>query len=301
MKLKVYIIKKQQLIWAAIILAILIISAIVIISLRSKQTISILNSTNTIQADIDGNGKTDDSVIFKADESTGEYSVKVITSDGSEYTLEADPVIKTLGYYTSWWPVNVFVDDINKDGISEIVLQSSDKNGPILHIFRFNQENIERLASGRYSFFGTLKPPNEKNDIIVLGSNKTSGISLTYLQTKGGKLLPYAAPPSLILGKDTFASLINFMEKEDVETASINMENKLISKLPKGQFLDCSLTDIKYTKYNIPSECTYILRAGTGLDENKYTESYKIKMTLMKYDKASPEYRITHVDKIKNN
>lgn len=298
MKLKVYIIKKQQLIWAAIILAILIISAIVIISLRSKQTISILNSANTIQADIDGNGKMDDSVIFKADEITGEYSVEVITSDGSGYTLEADPVIKTLGYYTSWWPVNVFVDDINKDGSSEIVLQSSDKNGPILHIFRYNPEKIERLASGRYSFFGTLKPPAEKNNIIVLGSKKNNGISLTYLQSKVGKLLPYTAPTSLILGKDTFASLLNFMEKEDVEAASINMESKLVSKLPKGEFLDCSLTDIKYTKYNIPSECTYILRTGTGLDKNKIAEFYKVKMTLMKFDESSPEYRITRVDKI---
>lgn len=298
MKLKVYILKKQQLIWAAIILAILIISAIVIISLRAKQTISILNSENTIHADIDGNGKTDDAVIFKADESTGEYSVDIITNDGQGYTLEADPVIKTLGYYTSWWPVNVFVDDINRDGSAEIVLQSSDKSGPILHIFRYNQEKIERLASGRYSFFGTLKPPTEKNDIIVLGSKKNNGISLTYLQTKGGKLLPYVAPTSLILGKDTFASLLNFMEKEDVEAASINMENKLASKLPKGEFLDCSLADIKYTKYNIPSECTYILRAGIGYEESKVAEFFKVKMTLMKYDEVSPEYRITHVDKI---
>lgn len=300
MKLKVYILKKQQLIWAAIILAILIISAIVIISLRSKQTISILNSENTIQADIDGNGRTDDSVVFKADESTGEYSVEIITSDGSGYTLEADPVIKTLGYYTSWWPVSILVNDINRDGSAEIVLQSSDKNGPILHIFRYNSEKIERLASGRYSFFGTLKPPTEKNDIIVLGSKRTNGISLTYLQTKGGKLLPYVASTSLILGKDTFASMLNFMEKEDVEAASINMEENLISKLPKGEFLDCSLTDIKYTKYNIPSECTYILRAGIGSDTSKTAESYKVKMTLMKFDEASPEYRITRVDKINN-
>lgn len=300
MKLKVYIIKKQQLIWAAIILAILIISAIVIISLRSKQTISILNSTNTIQADIDGNGKMDDSVIFKADEITGEYSVEVITSDGSGYTLEADPVIKTLGNYKSWWPVNVFVDDINKDGCSEIVLQSSDNNGPILHIFRYNPEKIERLASGRYSFFGTLKPPAEKNNIIILGSKKSSGISLTYLQTKGGKLLPYVASTSLKLGKDTFASMLNYMERDDVEAANINMDNKLVSKLPKGEFLDCSITDIKYTKYNIPSECTYILRAGIGLDENKTAEFYKIKMTLTKYDEVSPEYKITQVDKINN-
>lgn len=300
MKLKVYIIKKQQLIWAAIILAILIISAVVIISLRSKQTISILNSKNTIQADIDGNGKTDDSVVFKVDEITGEYSVEVITSDGSGYALEADPVIKTLGYYTSYWPVSVVVNDINRDGHSEIVLQSSDKSGSILHIFRYTPEKIERLASGRYSIFGTIKPPTEKNDIIVLGSRKNNGISLTYLQTKGGKLLPYVAPTSLVLGKDTFASMLNYIEKDDVEAASINMENKLVSKLPRGEFLDCSLTDIKYSKYNIPSECTYILRAKTVLEDSEIAEHYKVRLSLMKYDETSPEYRITHVDKINN-
>jgi hypothetical protein len=294
----VYIIKKQQLIWAAIILAILIISAIVVISLRSKQTISIINTTNTIKADIDGNGKIDDSVVFKADEVTGEYSVEVITRDGNGYTLEADPVIKTLGYYTSWWPANVFVDDINSDGASEIVIQSSDKNGPILHIFRYNGEKIERLASGRYSFFGTFKAPTEKREIVVLGSNKNNRINLTYLQTKSGKLLPYVAPTALMLGKDTMSSFITYMEKEEVEAASINMENKLVSKLSKGKFLDCSMTDIKYTKYNIPSECTYIVRTGVGAQDSLSTEVYKVRMTLMKYDDKNPEYRITNVDKI---
>jgi hypothetical protein len=300
MKLKVYILKKQQLIWAAIILAILLISAAVIISLRTNQTISILNSENTIQADIDGNGKTDDSVIFKADEITGEYSVSVITSDGKEHILASDPVIKTLGYYKSYWPVNVFVDDINKNGDTEIVLQSSDKAGPILHIFKYADGQIERLASGRYSFFGTVRPPVEKNDIIILGNKKSNGVSLTYLKTKDGHLLPYAPSSSLTLGKDTFASLVKYMEKEDIEAASIDIENKVLSKLPLGKFLDCSLTDIKYTKYDIPSECTYILRASIEANQESATEFYKIKLTLSNYNELAPEYKISGISKIKN-
>jgi hypothetical protein len=58
------------------------------------------------------------------------------------------------------------------------------------------------------------------------------------------------------------------------------------------------MTDIKYTKYNIPSECTYIVRTGVGAQDSLSTEVYKVRMTLMKYDDKNPEYRITNVDKI---
>jgi hypothetical protein len=294
MKLKVYIIKKQQLIWAAVILAIIMIAAILVITLRTKQTISTIGSTRTIKADITNDGKMD-SIVVSSDEKTGKYSVDVVASDGHGYALEPDPVIKTLGYNASWWPLNVSVKDINNDKSPEVILQSADGNGPILHIYRFANGKMERLASGRYSIFGTLKNSENKTGIIVLGSKKGNAINFTYLTTKSGKLVPHVTPTSMTLGKDTLSSLVSYIEKKDVEAANVNMESKLAPTISKGDFLDATLVDVKFKKYDIPVECIYNIRTNTDSGDKELV-SYRVKLSLTKYDTKKPEYRITDVD-----
>lgn len=299
MKLKIYIIRKKQLIWAAIILAVIIIAAILLISLRTRQTISAISPTkNTIYADINNDGK-NDSIVVNADVKTGKYTVDVISSDGNGYSLEPDSTIKSLGYYTSWWPIKVTVLDINNDKNSEIILQSADGSGPILHIFRCSDGRTERLASGRYSIFGTIKNIEDKSSIIVLGAKKGSNVQMTFLSTKSGKLTPHVAPTAFTLGKDTLSSLITFIEKKDVEASNINIENKLTTKISKGSFLDARLLEARYTKYNIPSECIYVLRTNKSENGDKETVTYKVRLSLTKFDNQKPEYRITQLDIVK--
>lgn len=297
MKFRVYIVKKQQLIWAAIILALVIIMALVLFSMKTKSTFTPINSTKTYHIDLDNDGRSD-SIVISTDKETGEFAANVITKEGNGYFLEPDPTIKTLGYNTKWWPMNFMAEDINKDGNTEIVLQSGDKLGPILHIFRYNSGKIERLASGRYSIFGTLNPPGENSTIIVLGSKRNDAISFTFLQTKAGKMFPYVAPTSLVLGKNTLSALLTFIEKNDVEASTINIENKYVSKISKGEFLDCSFSDVKYTKYNIPTEFSYIIRSTKLNGDDRTGEIYKIKMQLTKYDEKNPDYRITNISKL---
>ncbi|MCX7883612.1 MAG: hypothetical protein N2448_01045 [Caloramator sp.] len=296
MKLKVYIFKRKQLILAAIILVILIIAAVLLISYKTRQTLNTINPTkNTIYADINNDGK-NDSIIINVDEKTGEYIVDVISSDGNGYSLEADSTIKSLGYYSNYWPLKVSILDINNDKNSEIILQSSDKKGPILHIFKCLNGKSEKLASGRYSIFGMLKSPEDKSNIIALGNIKNNNIDLKFLTTKSGKLSPQIVPTAFTLGKDTLSSLITFIQKEEIETCNLNIENKLVSKIYKGSFLDARLIDAKYTKYNIPSECIYILRTSNSLNRKKESITYKARFSLIRYDNKNPDYRITQLD-----
>ncbi|EYE88161.1 hypothetical protein Q428_09335 [Fervidicella metallireducens AeB] len=298
MKLKVYIVKKQQLIWAAIVLLIIIVSAILIISIKAQQTISNVTPAKTYHVDLDNDGKSD-SIILNTDSDTGKYSVTIMSPDGIAHSLEADPAIKTLGYFSKDWPIKITLEDINNDGTSEVILQSSDQQGPILHIFKYANGETERIASGRYSFYGTFKSPVDKSNILMLGSKNNSEIKYTYLSTKFGKLYPYMAPSSLNLGKTVISNIVSYIEKMDVETSSMDAENKHVSKLSKGSFLDCLLTSAKYYGHEIPSECSYIMRTKSISNNNENLVTYKITLKLSKYDTKKPEYKITSINIIK--
>ncbi|HBF76647.1 MAG TPA: hypothetical protein DEF85_10555 [Clostridiaceae bacterium] len=301
MKLKIYVVKKNQIIWAAIIIAIIIISIILLVNLNKSQTMKTIDSVKTFNsADVDNDGKSDSIVINKTDEENQKYSVSVYSSSGKIYDLQPDISINSLGTPSDWWPINLIVKDIDKDNTKEIIIQSSDSNGPILHIFKYINNSMERIASGRYSFVGNISLPPDDQNIVVLGLKSNDKLNLTYLTPKGNRLVPYTdAPASLTLGKDALLDVISYIEKSDTEAFSINMDSKFASILPKGIFLDCSLEDTKFSSYNIPSECTYIIRTASLDSNSKASEIYKVKLTLDKYNNEEPQYIITNINKIK--
>lgn len=300
MKLKIYVVKKNQIIWAAIIIAIIIISIILLANLNKSQTMKTIDSAKTFNsADVDNDGKSD-SIEIKTDEENQKYSVSVYSSSGKIYNLQPDVSINSLGTQSDWWPINLIVKDIDKDNTKEIIIQSSDSNGPILHIFKYINNNMERIASGRYSFIGNVSLPPDDQNIVVLGLKNKDKLNLTYLMPKGNRLVPYTdAPSSLTLGKDALLNVISYIEKPDTEAFSINMDSKFASVLPKGIFLDGSLEDTKFSSYSIPSECTYIIRTASLDSDCKSSEIYKVKLTLDKYNNEEPQYIITNVNKIK--
>jgi hypothetical protein len=296
MKLKVFIIKKQQLIWAAIILAVVVIAAILLIVLKSEQTLNFVNQTRTTKADIDNDGRMD-SIVTKIDEKTKEYSIEVISGNGKGYSLVPDDKnIKTFGFYDPSWPMRVDARDIDSDGRSEIILQSSDDEGPILYVFDYNNSKLSKAFSGRYSVFGNLKNPVDKSDIIILGTKSDDTMRYTYLNSRFKGITP---PTSLTLGKDALSSLIGFIEAKEMPAFNVNIESKHISKILKGSFLDSDIKEAKYTKYSIPSECTYLVRTSAVSGSEKSHEAYIVTMSLMKYDAKSPEYKITNIAKAK--
>lgn len=295
MKLKVLVLKKKQLIWAGIIFLLIVISAILLIRLGSRETVNTNSSTMTFSdIDIDNDGKPD-SIVIKPDDKTMEYNVDIITSNGETLLLESDPSIKTLGYYSEHWPINVVVKDLNKDGIKELVIQSSDEKGPILHIFKYSNEKMERISSGRYSFFGTIKMPKDKENIIMLGAKRDDTLTLSYLQSKNGKFYPYTPTTSLTMGKDALNDLITFIEKKEVEAFNVNIDSKMASVLSKGIFLDGIIEDVKFSSKNIPTECIYTLRTASRNEETLTPITYKLKLSLTKYDNTNPEYRVSNI------
>lgn len=298
MKLKIYVIKKQKLIWAVVILAVLILCAVLLINSSTKQTMNLLNSKNTYKADINNDGKAD-TIVVTANSKTGKYGINVVASNGKGYTLEPDTTIKSFGINNKIWPLQVSFKDINDDGKLDIVLQGSDKTGPILHVYEYNSGKIEKMISGRYSVYGTIKNPNGTGTIFVLGSMKKSGLSYTYLSTEDGHFIPFSDKQPLSLGKDTLSSLISFIEKEDVTACNLNQEKKFTSKISKGNFLDAKILSSKYSKLDIPEECIYLIRTNSQQKGGKQVLQYRVKLSLANYENKTPVYEIKDVDKVK--
>jgi hypothetical protein len=297
MKLKIYILKKKQLIWTAVILTLLIVSAILIISIRTTQTINFLTLPNSFKADINNDGKID-TVIAKIDDATKKYSINVICSDDNGYILEPDPVIKCFGNSDGKVPINITFKDINNDGKEEIFIQSSDDRGPILHIFKYGLNGIERIASGRYSMYGVVNNPTSNETMLVLLSDQNNKIKLTYFNSDADTLTPCSSKFSLNLGANVISSVVNFIEKKDVETVSLNIDKKMESKLVKGTLIDGIISDVKFVNYDYPSQCTYTLRTSTMDNSKPVFTDYKILLSLNDNSSTNPSYSISDIQKL---
>lgn len=293
MKLRIYIFKKQQLLWVLGGLIIVLIAILLVIAFKSSSTFNMLKSSDTLRADLNGDGR-NDSVTASANGST--YKISINCSDGRSYVLNPDPVIKTFGKTSSSWPVKISASDVNGDGIQDLILQSSDSQGSILHIFSFNGKGFEKIISGRYSVYGKLKNP-EGEDLIMLGNIRNNRLHYSYLSAEKGSLRPYMPESAMTLGSNEIDKVLGYISGKD--TAAFNSDDKTLSgKLFKGTFLDGQLSDVKYTDYDIPAECTYLLRT----DSKNSTDSpgtYSIKLSLKDYRNAEPVYVVNDLKKLK--
>ena len=298
MKLKIYIFKKQQLIWSAVVLAIIIVSAILFITIRATQTFNFFNLPNSYKADINNDGKID-TVIVKVDDLTKKYNINVVCSDENGYKLEPDTVIKNFGYSTTKSPINVTFNDINGDGNQEIFIQSSDSNGPILHVFKYTSNNIEKIVSGRYFMYGVVNDPVDQTRMLVLGSERNNKIQFSYLKSDSNNISAYLPKQSMNLGGSNLSSIVNYIEKKDVEAISMNLNQKMQSNLVKGNLIDGIIKDVKFSNYDIPSECTYVLRTSSLNNNSEQLSKLEIKLALQKYDSLNPIYSVTSIEKVK--
>lgn len=290
MKLKVYILKKKQVIVAVSILFLLLISLIILISFKSKETIKNVNPVQTVHADVDGDKKIDTLYISTKDDNS--YTVNVQTKKGDGFTLEPDPSFKTLGDNSEKWPMYIDCKDINGDSSQEIIIQGSMDGKPILHVYSYEKETNKmiKIASGNYSVFGSTLYNEEK--VMMLGKNAGSKITFSYQAIKTTDSL--TTPEDINLGNETLTSLASFISEESVDV--VNTNASVLSPIKKGEFLDGMLIDVKY-KNNIPYECTYQIRVNPYEDSSK-TAFYEVKMKSLSYKNNSIQFNINNIKSI---
>lgn len=275
MKLKIYVLKKKQLYFTAIILAIVIIAVILVISIKTSNTLSMFTVPDSYKADINNDGKVD-TIVVKTDDITKEYMLNVICSDENGYILEPDPVIHSFGSTDISTPLKVSFKDINGDNSDEIFVQGNDAKGPILNVFSYNNHQISRIASGRYSFYGLLKNSDELTNTLVLGARYNNSIKLTYLNCEASRLTEASTKSTTQLGVNLLGSIFSYVEQPEITSLNLNIDKSELSKLSRGKVLDGLINDVTYNSNNVPDKLTYLIRVASTSENKTSIDSYKI-------------------------
>ena len=289
MKLKVYILKKSQIITALIISFILLLSIILLIAFKSKETIKNVTPVKTVYCDVDGDKKLD--TLYIQSNSKGDYNITLKTKKGDGFILEPDPLLKTFGENIKNWPIYIECKDINNDDKQEIIIQGSKDNKPVLHIYSYNdiENKIFKVASGEYNIFASTI--HNKKPVIMLGK---SGEKIeTFYYTYNGDLEKFNN--NIDFASQTLISLCTFINEDEIEV--INTTPSTLSNIEKGNFLDAILIDIKY-KDDIPFEILYQVRS-LAYGDSTTPSLYEVKMSPISYKNYNLDYKITDVSKIK--
>lgn len=294
MKLKIYVLKKKQLYLTAIILGILIISIILVISIKTSSTLSLLTIPNSYKADINNDGKPD-TLVVKENDTTKDYMLNVVCSDNSEYSLEPDPIIHSFGNSNTNIPLKITFMDINKDNSDEIFVQGSDSKGPILNVFEYQNHNVSRIASGRYSFYGLLSNNNNSANTLVLESRQSGKLRSTYLVCEPSGMTVSTEKFSSDLGMKALAPVLSYIEKPDLESANIGIDSSKLSVLSRGKILDGVITNVSYNTDNTPSEFSYNVRVALADNTTAKIENYKIEVISYKNNLQKNDYEIKDI------
>ncbi len=288
MKLKVYILKKSQIITALIISFILLLSIILLITFKSKETIKNVTPVKTVYCDVDGDKKLD--TLYIQSNLKNDYNITLKTKKGDGFTLEPDPLLKTFGENIKSWPLYIECKDINNDNKQEIIIQGSKDNKPILHIYSYNakENKLNTITSGEYNVFASTI----HNNIPIIMLGKSGEEIETFYYTYNETL--EKSNENLNLASQTLNSLSTFINEDEIEV--INTTPSILSNIEKGNFLDAVLIDVKY-KDNIPFEILYQVRTLSYGDDTS-PNLYEVKMSPISYKNYNLDYKITNITKI---
>lgn len=288
MKLKVYVLKKKQIIIFFIsILFILFLLFILLFTFKSKETIKETSPVQTVYGDINGDKEID--TLYISTNNDNSYNVNVKTKNGDGFALKPDPSLKVLGYNNNSWPMYIDCKDIDNDGSQEIIIQSSDDKGPLLHVFSYVKDNnsIKTLISGRYDVFASSELDNKP--VVMLGNLNTENKFTYYTFNNNNELITYEN--NIGLGKEALFSLSTFINEDKLEAS--NLDTSILSSITKGKFLDASLIDVKY-KNSTPYECIYQVRTKPYYEDSS-TQLYEVTMNSMLYKNNNVQYDINNI------
>lgn len=209
MKLRILFLKKKYIYYAILGIALLILLIILLASKKSSPTFDITNNDKIKKIDLTGDGKED---LLYIKSQGDKYLVEVNTNNKS-LALEPDKKLNSLGIYNAYWPMRATILDITRDKIPEIIIQSSYKNSPVQHIFKWNGETFSDIFCASNNLLGFLDSGNNKTPKMVSGNTAKNSINLSYYYYSNQSLQSFTYNnKENFIGKNTILTFINYIQ-----------------------------------------------------------------------------------------
>lgn len=282
----------------------MIILSTAIFSLTSKrfesiQTIYPSHITKNTEYDLNGDGKEDTIEIINGQNKI-DYNIKSYNDDCYLSQKISD---KLLFNTNTHWKPTVFIHDISRDKIPEIILQGSKNNKSISYLFHWDGKDFSLLSSSDKNISGILDSKNSKTPQLYSISSKDGTSSLESFMLINNDILDTSKDNTNVPSLDNVLRFINLVEYSyvvdelpDIFTSGINSnELSLLWNLDKDNysyaFQNSFFYDYEWNDNNEPTRIKWrlsfeknYLKGNEGnkdeiviiLDIKKETSSYKI-------------------------
>ena len=273
---------------------------------KTLQTISPVNISQNKQFDLTGDGKKENLQILN---SQNKIDFSITCSDDTYY-LSNQVDDKILFTNNNHWEPKVFLNDISRDNIPEIIIQGSKNNKCISYLFHWNKKNFDLVFSNNNNIFGILDCKNSRTPMCYSISSSEGLTSLNSFMLINDTLLDTTKEISTLPSLDSVTHFIDLIqipyvldEIPDIFTTSIDKENlSLLWNLDKENysysFQNAFFYDYKWTDSGEPSSIRWRLsfeKSSLKGEENNKTEL----ILLIDLEKNASSYKINSIQKVK--
>jgi hypothetical protein len=273
---------------------------------ESLQTISPINIYQSKQVDLTGDGKKDTLQILNSQNKI-DFSIHCCDDD---YYLSNQIDDKILFTTNNHWEPKVFLNDISRDSIPEIIIQGSKNNKSVSYLFHWNKKKFDLIFSNNNNIFGILDCKNSRTPMCYSISSSEGLTSLNSFMLINDTPLDTSKE---ILSLPSLDSVINFIDLieipyvlddiPDIFTSSIDKENlSLLWNLDKENysysFQNAFFYDYKWTDSGEPTSIRWRLsfeKSNLKGQENDKTEL----ILLIDLEKDASSYKINCIQKVK--
>lgn len=242
--MKILIIKKKSAIYIIFALFLIVLST-VIFTLTSKkfettQTIYPLDINEHSKYDLTGDGKEDVLQIINGQNKI-DYNIK---SSNNDYFLSKKVPDNLLFTNNAHWKPTVYLHDLSRDRIPEIILQGSKNNKSISYLFHWNGEVFSLILSTEKNILGILDSKNSKTPQAYSIDSKNGISSLESFMVINNDILNTSKDNNNVPSLDSVIKFINLVEYNyvvdelpDIFTSGINSkELSLLWNLDKDNY-----------------------------------------------------------------
>lgn len=309
--MKILLINKKTIIPVLFIGCFFLICVITFFFLKSKYPVSqnviySVTPSKNQNYDLTGDGSKD-SFQLLSNENKLDFNIK---SSGEEFYLSKEIDDKILFTKSIHWTPRIFMHDLSRDNIPEIIMTGCKNNKSIYYIFSWDSNNFNLVSSGNNNILGILNCKNSKTPQCFSLSSSSAGTSLDSFMIINHEQLNTKCSNFTIPSLDTVLKFINLIELSydldelpDIFTTDINKEELSICwTLNKNDysysFQNGFFYDYEWNDYNEPITLKWLLSFEksklAGKDSDK--EELNIFLNVTKKDSL---FKISDIQKSK--